>query len=126
MKQIHLLLREYRLLLQKKLQYEIKDVKVEEDVCDVDVEIETIDFKKLFETAYQEALKEYGETKVSKCLPSILEKHVKDDAVATLKDTYQVNVHSVENDWKIEMDSEFANALTGGMNAYIESLQGGE
>ena len=108
------------------LTYDIKDVSTGENLCIVEIEIETIDFGQLFEDSYHEAILVYGENEASKYIKEILIQKATSDDVKKTSELYEIVVHYINDEWKIEMDSDLSDALTGKMNSYIKSLKGGE
>lgn len=110
------------------LEYEIKSCKKkEENLYNVEIEIKTIDFQQLFSDSYQETIDKYGEEGIADEFMSEMEQNIKEQDSEVNKSTCNVNLIKLNNEFKIQMDSSFANALTGGMNDYLASLQqGGE
>ena len=51
-----------------------------------------------------------------------MEQNIKEKEYETIKTVCNVVVREVNDDFKIEMNSSFANALTGGMNDYLNGL----
>lgn len=110
----------------EKLEYEVKSCKKEEsDIYCVEVEIKTIDFEKLFTLSYEETVESYGE-EIEENFLKQMEQNVEKGEYETYTSDCEVYVRKIDDEFKIQMDSSFANALTGGMNQYLNSLQGGK
>lgn len=110
------------------LEYEIKSCKKkEDDLYNVEIEIKTIDFEQLFSNSYQETVDKYGEEGITDKFMSEMEQNIKEKDYEVNKSVCNVNLMKLNDEFKIQMDSSLANALTGGMNDYLASLQqGGE
>lgn len=108
------------------LKYEIKSVTTEDDMCIVKVDIENIDFKDSIEKSYEEAVNLYGEEYASLYIKDMFIDYIESNKMKRVQNTYEVVVRYINDEWKIEMDLNLSDALTGGMNTYIGSLKGGE
>ena len=107
-----------------KLEYDIKSCKKNgNDNYNVKVEIETIDFEKLFSRSYHDTVEEYGDEGIEKNLLNKMEEEIKKGNYEMYMATCNVTLKKVDDRFKIQMDSSLANALTGGMNEYLNSLQ---
>lgn len=110
----------------EELEYEIKSCKEdEEDLYSVEVEVQTIDFEQLFSSSYEQTIEKYGEEGITENFMSEMEKNIEKREFEINKVTCNVVVRKLNDEFKIQMDNSFANALTGGMNEYLDSLQGG-
>ena len=92
----------------------------------MEVKIETIDFRKLFTDSYQETVEKYGEEGIAENFMNEMEKNIIEKKHEVTKVVCSIGVRKINDNFKIQMDSSLANALTGGMNEYLSSLQGGE
>ncbi len=107
----------------EELKYKIKSCKREEEsLYKVEVEIQTIDFKQLFLDSYQETVEKYGEENITDFFEEQMEQNIKEKEYETIKTVCNVVVREVNDEFKIEMSGSFANALTGGMNDYLNGL----
>lgn len=108
-----------------KMEYKIKSCKKEDrGIYKVKVEIQTIDFEKLFLYSYQTTIEKYGTEGIVDNFLNEMEQIILDEKYETINNTCDVLVREVNNELKIQMDGFLANALTGGMNEYLNSLQG--
>lgn len=108
----------------EKLNYEIKSCKKTSDTeYNVEAEVETIDFKDLFTTAYDQTVEEYGESGITNNFINEINKKISNNDYTKSEFTCNVIVRNIDDEFKIQMDSSLANALTGGMNEYLDSLQ---
>lgn len=111
----------------EKLEYKIKSCKKTNDISySAEVEIKTIDFENLFTSSYKETIEKYGEEGVVENFINEIEQNIKDDNYKIKKVICNVSVKKINDEFKIQMDSSLANALTGGMNEYLAFLQKGE
>ncbi len=106
------------------LTYEIKSCKKTSDTdYIVEAKVETIDFKDLFTTSYNQTVEKYGENGIADNFINEMEQQISKKEYTVSKFTCNVTVRNIDNEFKIQMDSSLANALTGGMNEYLDSLQ---
>lgn len=111
----------------EELKYEIKSCKKQDDnTYNVKVKVQTIDFEQLFLLSYQETIEGYGEEGISEHFMDEMEQNIKENNWVIKEVTCNVVVRKINDTFKIQMDSSLANALSGGMNEYLNSLQGGE
>lgn len=111
----------------EKMNYSIKSCeKVDEANYNVDIEVKTIDFEKLFTSSFEETIKEYGEEGITDNFLNAMELEIKEDVYETKTFNCTVIVRKNGAEYKILMNNSLANALTGGMNEYLYSLQGFE
>ncbi|MCI9131268.1 hypothetical protein [Thomasclavelia cocleata] len=109
------------------MEYKIKSCKKkEENLYNVEVEVQTLDFEQVFSDSYQETVKKYGEEGIAENFLGEMEENVKEGKYETNKVVCNIVVRKLNDEFKIQMDSSFANALTGGMNEYLSSLQKGK
>lgn len=109
------------------LEYEIISCRREKkNVYNVEVKVQTIDFEQVFSDAYQTTIERYGEEGVAENFLNDMEQNIQAKEYELNKVTCNIIVRKLNNEFKIQMDSSFANALTGGMNEYLSSLQGGQ
>lgn len=110
-----------------RLSYEIISCRKDsDDLYIVEIQATTIDFEKLFTVSAEETVKNYGEDNVTDHLLDVMEQKITDDTCETKTIPAQVSVLKIDEEYKIQMDGSLANALSGGMNDYLESLAGGE
>ena len=108
----------------ERLKYEIKSCQgKDENIYSVEVEIETIDFEKAFNNAYQKTIKKYGEEGIRKNFLNEMKQEIERKECIFKKIDCNVTVRKIKREFKIQIDDVFANALTGGMNKYLFSLQ---
>lgn len=111
----------------EELNYKIKSCnREEENLYKVEVEIQTINFEQLLLDSYQETVEKYGEEKIADFFVEKMEQNIKEKEYEYIKIVCNVVVRELNDEFKIEMNSSFANALTGGMNEYLDRLQGGK
>lgn len=109
------------------LSYEvISSRKDSDDLYIVEIQTTTIDFEKLFTVSAEETVKNYGEDNVTDHLLDVMQQKITGDTCETKTIPAQVSVLKINGEYKIQMDGSLANALSGGMNDYLESLAGGE
>ena len=92
----------------------------------VEIRAETIDFEKIFTDSYQNAVEQYGEQKAAENVLSIMQQKCEEGKYETKAITAESTVLKINGTFKIQMNSALANALSGGMNDYLISLEGGE
>ena len=110
-----------------RLSYEIISCRRDSDALYlVEIQTSTIDFEKLFTVSIEETVKKYGEGNVTDHLLDVMQQKIADDTCETKIIPAQVSVLRIDEEYKIQMDGSLANALSGGMNDYLESLAGGE
>lgn len=110
-----------------RLNYEIISCRKDsDDLYIVEIQTTTIDFEKLFTVSTEETVENYGEYNVTDHLLDVMQQKITDDACETKTISAQVPVLKIDEEYKIQMDGSLANALSGGMNDYLESLAGGE
>ena len=110
-----------------RLSYEVISCRKDSDnLYIVEIQTTTIDFEKLFTVSAEETVKNYGEDNVTDHLLDVMQQKITDDACETKTIPAQVSVLKIDEEYKIQMDGSLANALSGGMNDYLESLAGGE
>lgn len=111
----------------EKLRYEIISCRKDsDDLYIVEIQATTMDFEKLFTVSAEETAENYGEDNVTDYLLDVIQQKITDDACETKTISAQVPVLKIDGEYKIQMNGSFANALSGGMNDYLESLAGGE
>lgn len=111
----------------EELKFNVKSCKkVEKNLYHVNVEVKTINFEKVLMESYEETVEKYGEERINDKFLEIMEKNIQDDRVDKKITNCTVVVRKINGEYKIQMDGYLANALTGGMNEYLNSLQGGE
>lgn len=109
------------------LKYKIKSCKKEqENFYNVEVEVETINFERLFSDSYQETIEKYGEEGILENFLKVMEENISEKEYESNKIVCNVIVRKLNDEYRIQMDSSLANALTGGMNEYLNLLQGGK
>lgn len=109
------------------LKYKIESVNQDsDDVFTVEIRAETIDFEKIFTDSYQNAVEQYGEQKAAENVLSIMQQKCEEGKYETKAITAESTVLKINGTFKIQMNSALANALSGGMNDYLISLEGGE
>lgn len=109
------------------LSYEIISCRKDSDnLYIVEIQTTTIDFEKLFTVSTEETVENYGEDNVTDHLLDVMAQKITDDTCETKTIPAQVSVLKINEEYKIQMDGSLANALSGGMNDYLESLTGGE
>ncbi|MGN0441163.1 MAG: lipoprotein [Acutalibacteraceae bacterium] len=107
--------------------YKIKACeKTSETDYSVEVEVETIDFKQLFTDSYNETVDKFGEDGIVHNFMDEMEQNIVDKDYRLSEFECKVKVRNVGDVFKIQMDSSLANALTGGMNEYLASMQESE
>lgn len=110
-----------------RLSYEIISCRKDSDnLYIVEIQTTTIDFEKLFTVSVEETVENYGEDNVTDHLLDVMQQKITDDTSETKTIPAQVPVLKIDGEYKIQMDGSLANALSGGMNDYLESLAGGE
>ncbi len=111
----------------EKLEYEISSCKsLGNDVYNVKVNIKTIDFGKLFEGAFAEVTAQHGEESAADNINRIMERKIDDNMYDVYETECNILVNKIANEYRIQLNSDFANGLTGGMNEYLSSLVGGK
>lgn len=109
-----------------KMSYTINSCeKKSDDHYAVDIETETIDFKSLFTESYDQAIESYGDENVSEHLLDIMQRSIDSGNYDTKKISTVLSVLKINGKFKIQMDTSLSNALSGGINEYLESLTGG-
>lgn len=109
------------------LSYEIISCRKDSDnLYIVEIQTTTIDFEKLFTVSTEETVENYGEDNVTDHLLDVMAQKITDDTCETKTIPARVSVLKINEEYKIQMDGSLANALSGGMNDYLESLAGGE
>ncbi len=88
----------------------------------VNVKASTIDFEKLFDDAYNKVADDYSDDKFSK----VLEEKIKTDEYQEIELTGELEVYKNDDEYKILMNFDLADILTGGMRSYLDSMQEGE
>ena len=92
----------------------------------MEIQTTTIDFEKLLTASVEETVENYGEDNVTDHLLDVMQQKITDDTCEKRNLSAQVSVLKIDGECKIQMDGSLANALSGGMNDYLESLAGGE
>lgn len=88
----------------------------------VNVKVSTIDFKKIFSDAYNEVSDNYSDEKFT----DELDKKIKSSEFQKIDLSGELTVCKTEDEYKILMNFDLADILTGGMRTYLNSLQEGE
>ena len=110
-----------------RLSYEIISCRKDsDDLYIVEIQATTIDFEKLFTVSSEETVKNYGEDNVTDYLLDVMQQKITEGDCEIKTISAQVSVLKNDEEYKIQMDGSLANALSGGMNDYLESLAGGE
>ena len=116
----------------KNLEYEIKTSDEDGDTAVVNADITNIDmgvvfsemFMEMFSRAFEVAFssdpmtEEETDEMMLNLMADLMEKH-KD---TTVTNTVSIKLNKVDNQWKIEMDDEFQNALMGNLFSVVESM----
>jgi hypothetical protein len=116
----------------KNLEYEIKTSDEDGDTAVVNADITNIDmgvvfsemFMEMFSRAFEDAFssdpmtEEETDEMMLNLMADLMEKH-KD---TTVTNTVSIKLNKVDNQWKIEMDDEFQNALMGNLFSVVESM----
>lgn len=109
------------------LSYEIISCRKDSDnLYIVEIQATTIDFEKLLTASVEEIVENYGKDNVADHLLDVMQQKITDDTCEKRNLSAQVSVLKIDGECKIQMDGSLANALSGGMNDYLESLAGGE
>ena len=116
----------------KNLEYEIKSSIEDGDTAVVNADITNIDmgvvfsemFMEMFSRAFEDAFssdpmtEEETDEMMLNLMADLMEKH-KD---TTVTNTVSIKLNKVNNQWKIEMNDEFQNALMGNLFNVVESM----
>ncbi|WP_409228806.1 DUF5105 domain-containing protein [Gudongella sp. SC589] len=116
----------------KNLEYEIKSSTEDGNTAVVNAEITNIDmgivfsemFMEMFSRAFEDAFssdpmtEEESDEMMQELMTELMEKH-KDN---TVTNTVAIKLNKVDNQWKIDLDDEFQNALMGNLFNVVESM----
>ena len=104
--------------------YEIVDAKkVESNLYLVDITASNIDFEKLFTSAFDAFSAQQENADAAVDFETVLNEKITAKDYVTKDFTCSVTVLKFGDDYKLNLDGELANAMTGGMNEYLASLQ---
>ncbi len=85
----------------------------------VNVKASTIDFEKLFNDSYNEVADDYSDDEFSK----VLEEKIETEDYQIIELTGELVVYKNDDEYKILMNFDLADILTGGMRSYLFSMQ---
>jgi predicted small lipoprotein YifL len=119
-------------LIFQNLDYEIKSSSEEGDMAVVNADITNIDMgivfsemiMEMFTRAFSEALssepmtEEETDEMVQELVTELMEKH-KDK---TVTNSVAIKLNRIDNQWRIELDDKFQNALMGNLFSVVESM----
>lgn len=102
--------------------YEIKECKkTDENTFDIKIKASTIDFGKLFEETYNFMTMNYPDSSSDEIVKK-MEENIINNKFEKFVVECDIVVLKINDEYKIQFDASLANALTGGMNEYINSI----
>lgn len=102
--------------------YEIKECKKnDENTFNIKIEASTIDFGKLFEETYNFMTMNYPDSSSDEIVKK-MEENIINNKFEKFVVECNILVLKIKDEYKIQFDASLANALTGGMNEYINSI----
>ena len=118
----------------EKMSFTVGKVKEEDKRATVESTIKTVDMKLILGTIIQEVMQEAlaqafsgeetDDEAIEKEMTNKLVAGVNEPSAKKVTNKVKINLVKVDGDWKVDVDQELLNALTGGLSSVGEEMEG--